>query len=336
MCRSLAVLLVAVVAIPGAGAGAAAEQGERIENGSAGAPTLATPFPAPDTVPDPLPEAGIAEPFAIGEALYDPDRVADAVMSLLERMGIDVLPDAAAPAPGRLVLDESEARTLIALTEDDLEGSGGLEDLPFGFEDLHRAVAGLLPQMSVEELAEAYTRAYAAQPDSLVAQVLMGQPLEPQTRLTRTQIWLLLMDGFARPDGARATYGVADAGLPDLPSPNPAWSPAEWREVLARLPLVAASRLVAVRQTANGATLQRVVQPPVLRSRITGKPLLAARAGSLAGQRVTWEVAEASPLRELGSLSTPTGQPVPIAANGTATFTLQPSGASSGPGELVQ
>ena len=214
-------------------------------------------------------------------------------MSLLAKMRIGVA-SAAAPAPGGLTLDESEVRTLIALAEDDLRSADDIENLPFGFADLHRAVSGLLPQLTIEELAETYTQVYQGQPDALVAKVMMGQPLEPETRLTRAQIWLLLMDGFAGPGGADAAYGAADRVLPDLPSPNPAWSAAEWREALARLPLVAASRVLAVEHADAGTTLRLAPQPPALLSRLSGKPLVATRTGSLAGQEVTWELADES------------------------------------------
>ncbi len=293
----------------------------------------ATPFPSPSATPTPLPDASIAEPFAIGEALYDPGRVADGVMSLLARMGIGV---SASASSQRLTLDESEVRTLIALAEDDLRGADDLENLPFGFVDLHRAISGLLPDLSIEELAETYTRVYAEAPDGLVAKVMMGQPLDPETRLTRVQIWLLLMDGFAAPDGAEAAYGAADRVLPDVPSPNPAWSAAEWREALARLPLVPASRLVAIEHGTGAATLRRAPQPPPLLSRLSGKPLLAARAGSLAGQAVTWEVAEGSSLRQLATLRTPVGQPATVGANGASVLSFQPIAASAGTGEPVE
>lgn len=339
MRMSAALLLVGLVVGLGSGSGPetpaiAAGQEPPFQVSWPDAPPLATPFPAPDPTPPPLPEPSIDEPFAIGEALYDPGRAEQAVMSLLARMRIGV---ASSPASAKsLTLDESEVRTLIALAEDDLRSSDDIENLPFGFEDLHRAVSGLLPQLTIETLAETYTRVYAEQPDGLVAKVMMGQPLEPETRLTRAQIWVLLMDGFAGAGGADAAYGAADRELPDLPSPNPAWSAAEWREALARLPLVAASSLVAVEQTTGGTTLRRVAQAAPLLSRVTGKPLVGTRTGSLAGQEVTWEVAEDSPLRELGTVGTATGQPTAVAANGTTTFAFKPSAPSAGPGEIVQ
>lgn len=41
-------------------------------------------------VKEELPTPSLTEPFAIGEALYDPGRVADAVVSLLDLMGVGI------------------------------------------------------------------------------------------------------------------------------------------------------------------------------------------------------------------------------------------------------
>jgi hypothetical protein len=120
------------------------------------------------------------------------------------------------------------------------------------------------------------------------------------------------MDGFAGPGGADAAYGAADRALPDLPSPNPAWSAAEWREVLARLPLVPASRLLAVENAAAGATLRLAAAPPSFVSRITGRYMFYGRSGSLAGQQVMWEMADADTLGGLDfsvNVGTGTGRP---------------------------
>jgi hypothetical protein len=320
-----------------AAAAAQSSQGPSVERFSwSDPPPLATPFPAPSPELAPLPAPSIAEPFAIGEALYDPGRVPEGVMSLLARMRIGVA-SASGPAPtGGLTLDESEVRTLIALAEDDLASAEDIENLPFGFEDLHRAVSGLLPQLTIDQLAETYTRVYEAQPDALVAKVMMGQPLEPETRLTRAQIWLLLMDGFAGPGGADASYGTADRELPDLPSPNPAWSAAEWREALARLPLVAASRVLTVENAVTGTTVRLATPLPPLLSRRSGKPLVAPRTGSLAGQEVTWALDGESGLQGLATPGTPTGQPTRVGANGLARFSFAPNPTSGGPGEVVQ
>ena len=153
-----------------------------------------------------LPEPSLTEPFAIGEALYDPARVGVAVVSLLELMGvgIDRLDGTPLRPGGRrggapFRFNEREVRLLIEMERADAAATAKKSRPPFSFRDLHRAVAPLLPEFPIERLAGAYSEAYQANPDALVPQVLMGQPIEPNTRLMRTQIWLLLVGGFVPP-----------------------------------------------------------------------------------------------------------------------------------------
>jgi hypothetical protein len=299
----------------------------------------------------PLPEPSLTEPFEIGEALYDPGRLEDAVLSMLALMRIGIVPDAGAAAKANqqgLALSESEVRALIDMGMEDLASAEDIENLPYSFADLHRAVAPLLPGVSVEQMAESYTRAYEMAPEDLVAKALMGQPIEPGTKLTRTQIWFLLMDGFAGGSAGDARWGTADRELPDAPSPNAQWSATEWREVLARLPLVSASQLVTVsapdiitqgataRPAPVGITLRINPSAPPLVSRSTGRTLIAARAGSLAEQEVTWSVRDNSAIEEIGTITSPTNQPVRVGADGIARFVFQPGvAATGGAGETV-
>jgi hypothetical protein len=310
-----------------------------------------TEAPKPSWGSVPLPKPSLTEPFEIGQALYDPGRLADGVVSMLALMRIGVGPDAgpaAKPDDRGLTLSVSEVRALIDMGTEDLESAGDIENLPYSFADLHRAVAALLPGVSVQQMAESYTRAYQQAPEELIAKALMGQPIEPETKLTRTQIWFLLMDGFAGGSAGGAPWGTADRELPDPPSPNPEWSAAEWREVLARLPLVTATRLVTVSApdlVTPGATAKPApatvtlrVNPaaPPLVSRQTGRTLIATRAGSLAGQDVTWRVRDQSALEEIGTITSPTGEPVRVGADGLAHFVFQPGvDATGGTGEPV-
>jgi len=158
---------------------------------SASEPPSATSAPA---------EPSLQEPFEIGEALYDASRMEDGVVSLLALMHIGVVPDASADAAqnGRgLTLSASEVRALADLGREDLESSTDIDNLPHSFADLHAAVADLLPGVSIEQMAAAYTRAYETDPDDVIGKSLMGRPIEPEMKLTRTQIWFLTMDGFA-------------------------------------------------------------------------------------------------------------------------------------------
>lgn len=310
------------------------------------------PGPEPAWGTAPLPKPSMTEPFAIGEALYDEGRLADAVVSMLALMRVTVASDANASARTAdatgLVLSESEVRALIDLGTEDLEASDDIENLPHSFADLYAAVAELLPGTSVEQLAESYTRAYEGQPEDLIAKALMGQPIQPETKLTRAQIWFLLMDGFAGAAATNGRWGTADKQIPDLKSPNAAWSAAEWREVLARLPLVNASRLVSLSAptaithgtTANpkpvNVTARANASASPLVSRLTGRTLIPARAGSLSGQEVIWRVRESSPIKEIGTIVSPLDEPVRVDATGSAQLVFQPGvDRSRGTGHLI-
>ena len=311
------------------------------------------PFvPLPDTPasPGPLPEASMTEPFEIGEALDDPTRVEQAVMSLLAQMNIAVIPGdgAASRSGGGLRLDEAEVRASIALAEQDLEAGAGRGALPFTFADLHRAVSGLLPQLSPDALAAAYSRAYAARSDDLVAKAMLGQQIVPETPLTRAHIWLLLMDGFAGPAGSQARWGTADRELPDLPSPVPQWSTAEWKEVIMRIALVPSAAAAGRRWTprdragAQGRTAGRPLSAPEAHSR---RPLSHASQATRSSHRrrerwpgnlITWNLRDDSVLLELGTVTSPVGQPVRVGANGVSAFTYQPGAdATGGQGALM-
>lgn len=308
---------------------------------------LAAPEPPSGTAP--LPTPSLTEPFEIGEALYDEGRVADAVVSLLALMRIGVVSDANANTRAAgITLSESEVQALIDLAQEDLAASDNdMERLPYTFTDMHAAVAGLLPGVTVEALSETYTRAYQARPDDLVAKAMMGRPLDPETTLTRAQIWFLMMDGFAGAAAAGGRWGTADREVPDLKSPDAQWTADEFREVLARLPLVTASRLVTmnasdvIRQGTTAGppvnvTARVAESAPPLVSRISGRTLLAARAGSLSGQEVTWHVHDESMLPDLGKIVTPVDDPQRVGPDGLARFVIQPGiDPTRGAGQLL-
>ena len=149
-----------------------------------------------------LPEPSFTEPFEIGEALNDPNRVGDAVVSLLALMRIGIVPDGTPmqriTGRDRLRMTEAEVRTLIAMGEVDAEAAAASPDGPaYTFADLHRSLAPFLRGVSVEQLTERYPRAYEKNPDWLVPKVLKGRPVEPDTPMLRTQFWLLLADAVA-------------------------------------------------------------------------------------------------------------------------------------------
>jgi hypothetical protein len=111
--------------------------------------------------------------------LYQRDKVAQAVVSLLDLMGVGVVSNdgktiragrQARPAPFQLT--ESDVRALIAQGEADAAASARDDTGPFSFEDLFRAVSPALPRVSVQDLAAAYSAAYEEHPDDLVPQAV--------------------------------------------------------------------------------------------------------------------------------------------------------------------
>jgi hypothetical protein len=301
------------------------------------------PVPTPGTSQDPaqapLPEPGLADPFAIGEALYDPGRMGVAVVSLLDQMGVGIYAGDGTPirkglerAAGDPWLTENEVRGLISMGVEDLESamesdpdaSGG----PFTLADLATALKPLLPAASAGSLASAFDKAYADHPDDLVPQVMLGQPIEGTTPLTRVQLWLLFMDGFVGPAGSgtaglgdvrlaasrpQASWGTASSRLGPIPSPDPALLAGEWRELEAHFLTLGDTMGFLVFQpvgvheghggtgaTATATAIVRRASPLV--SVITGNVLLPARTGSLAGIPLTWRSRKPSVLRGHGSL----------------------------------
>ncbi len=213
--------------------------------------------PDADLALAPLPQPSMTEPSAIGQALYDPGRVPDAVVSLLRLMGIGIYSADGSPirrgsehAPDDVWLSEAEVRGLIEMGVADLAG-GDAETLPYHFSDLATALAPMVPGWSAERLAAAYQQAYEARPDDLVPRVMLGQPIEPGIPLTRVHIWLLLLDGFLAPAAsagilpgvelaaAGSSWGTAHAGLPALDSPDTTYSQTELLQLLPHLVMLA-------------------------------------------------------------------------------------------------
>lgn len=217
-----------------------------------------------------LPVPTISDPGEIGMALYDPTKIPDAVMSLLQAMGAEVVgDDGSILLPGadhgvaHLVVTAAEARGWIDMTFDDLvsyERTGGA----ISISELFHALATSLPAgMTEDQFADNYARAYGESPDALAPLVLIGQPVAPDTRLLRIQSWVLLVDAFVgrastsglrradgagpafgRPPGwaapaARGRLGVASAYQPPLTSQIPGMQDAEWAELMSFLPTLA-------------------------------------------------------------------------------------------------
>jgi len=116
-----------------------------------------------------LPGPSLTEPFAIGEALHDPNRVADAVVSMLGLIGVETIADdgtGQASASARGLLTESEVRALIQMGKADADAPDA--DQPRTVKNRHSALAVSLPNVSVETFAELIARHFAQRPDDPV------------------------------------------------------------------------------------------------------------------------------------------------------------------------
>ena len=316
------------------------------------AATLGPPGPGVATTVFPLPEPQLAEPLDIGQSLYDPALVPVAVVSLLDAMGVEIVGDDGAVlrpgtdrGAGLLSLTAAEVRGFIEMTWADLEDASG-DDLPgpVSVRDLHRGLAPSLPAgYSAEEFAAAYAEAYGSEPQAFAAQVMLGMPIEPETRLMRIQMWLLLIDGFVRPDPATAAgtvmlaafrpgpsthsvaaaptanLGVAAQVQPQLQSPIAGVSNSDWAALLAALPRLpytvpfVVQGLASVHEGHGGQgprldLTARILRPQSIVSVSTGQVLVpAANPGD--GVPITWASYDEAVLndhgRVLGQLNVP-------------------------------
>jgi hypothetical protein len=310
--------------------------------------------------PEPLPAPTLREPFAIGEALHDPTRVPDAVVSLLALMNIGIVAEGQAmrPVQGamRLRLTEAEVRGLIDMGVADATNAGSDNPPPdstYTFSDLHEAVAPLLrTPMTVAEMAERYAEAYQNPAESLVPGVLLGAPIEPETSLLRTQIWLMIADAFgpsptgrvARSAGPRVVFARAvlqqggsqswgNGFRPGSMAPNAPLSDAEWRELVVRLPLLANQSVIRVTPSGPRAheghggpgtpqVFNATFVPPPVVSAITGRPLLQPRPGGAANLRLSWDYL--GDLESHGAFNVPEATPTAAGPGGSWSTTFTP------------
>ena len=292
-----------------------------------------------------LPAPSLKEPFAIGEALYNPAQVDVAVVSMLELMGVGI--DKADGTPLRagnkmggasFRLTESEVRSLIAMGRVDAARASRKGQPPYSLKDLHRAVSPLLPSLTIDAMAGAYSEAYQSNPDALAPQVLMGQPIEAGTRLMRTQLWLLLVDGFvpSGKQGSPSALGSAAKHLPSLPPPNPGWSKADWLDLVPRLPLLAwQPPLDITPQPARaheghggpGAPVSlsaKIGIPPDSKSPARGLLLLKLKTQASGNHPITWNAHETTVLAEHGSSAPALGSANNTDATGTSRMVYTP------------
>ncbi len=272
--------------------------------------------------PAPLPTPELTEPFAIGEALVNPARADQGVVSLVARMGIK--------------LNDNLIRALIEMSRDDFANAKDGR-LPWSFKDLHAAIHPLLPDLTVEQMAGKYNDAYTAAPESLAAQVMRGQPLAPGTPLTRAQIWFLIVDGFAPPlvaprfaqlapiaqaPSSGPSYGTASLTFGQLPSPILGLSNQDYHHLLSILPMLAYDLPFDVvplptlaheghggpgRQVALEARIGVGPNPPI---GPTGTVLLRPLVGDRSNRMIWWEVRDRSAMERHGSFDVMAGLPV--------------------------
>ena len=321
----------------------------------------ATELPIEPNTPEPLPEPSLTDPFDVGGALYDPNNVAQGVVSLLDLMGVEIVASdgtvihpGADRGAGRISLTEGEVRGLIEMGKEDL-AIGGEGGGPYTMADLYDGVSASLPGLTQEAFVAAYSAAYAAHPDGLAPQVMLGQPIEAATALTRVQLWLLLVDGFLGPDEATgwsnglialsrampalvaagpASLGTANAALPQLVSPG-GLTDAEYAELVARLPTLAYTVDFFVAQPGTvheghgqpgrqvtAVARYSVAGGPIVAS--TGRVLLEPSSQSLDGLPVTWRSDNESVLRSHGTLSGSLGSRLSTDGGGTVRIGYTP------------
>jgi hypothetical protein len=186
-----------------------------------------------------LPEPTLTDPTQIGAALWDPAQVETGVVSLIEQLGIDIytadgklLRAAAAAGPPGMWLFESEVRGLIEMGTADAAAIAG-HAVPFTLVDLYEGLHDVYPELSQDQLLEAYIEAYRAAPGDLVRESFAGHAFVPEAAFTRVHLWLFVLDGvLGRPQPATSTLrtvaftGPVTAAAPvahvDLPDPSAA------------------------------------------------------------------------------------------------------------------
>lgn len=291
----------------------------------------AGPTLRPESLPLPLPT--MTEAFAIGEALYDPSRIDDAVVSLIRLLGIGVY-----KADGTLVrqgdertdddpwLLEDEVWGLIDSTIAELVDTA--EEPRYRIGDLYDQIQRLLPDLSREAFVAAYTDAYASSPDAIVPQLLLGQPIDGSTPLTRIQLWLLYLDGFVELAEAPATAmypgalvagvpsrlgsGTASRFLPPLIQPS-TMSQAEWSFLRMHLLSIGFAIWFTLDPPADvheghggpGDTWAIPVEigpgQPIV-SPMSGEVILRPTTGPLDGLAITWKSTDRSVLDAHGTI----------------------------------
>jgi hypothetical protein len=320
--------------------------------------------PGPSADVEPLPEPSLTDGFAIGEALYDPSRQAEAVVSVLDLLRVGIYAADGTPIrPGAeqdaddLWLTDDEVRGLIAMGEADAIAMSGEEGaVPMTVADLHAALAPMLPEdFAAADFAAAYDEAYADHPDELLGQIMLGQPITPETPLTRAQAWLLFVDGFVAPTGLHARrpmlaargpiaaprgrpLAIGRVRMPTLSWMGSPWQATEMGMVLSHIYLIGYTIPFEIRPLAPQVHEGHGGQGPpldlkavyaygnltALASPMTGLPLILPRPTTLDGLTVTWGFSGVSALQKHGTVDVPPTLMDETDMFGAATMTFMP------------
>jgi hypothetical protein len=309
-----------------------------------------------------LPDPVLTSPDDIASALADPSQAAQGVVSMLRLLGIGiaapsgtVLRAGSARAAGDFFLFEPEVRGLVDLARRSTDDDGSV-----AFRDVQAALGGLGLRASAEDLAAAYEGAYEAHPDAPISRLVSGLGgVDVDGTIPRVELWLLLLDGFVPPNPGTTSFApsgmvVAAAAT----SANSGWGVAA-KDVgaLAGLPLEVDPAIIAhLMLIAGSASVSVDVAPRLVHeghggpgaaatvtARVTaiadtfispfsGRPLLPAHPGSLAGLPVDWQP---SPVLDRHGTASPAGTQT-TDATGTASFTFTPrQEAADGKGQLT-
>jgi len=333
------------------GPGTTADPGTSVGStaGTGGSQGPAQSGPAASGSGSVLPAPTLGDPAQIGAALWDPARMEQGVVSLVDQLGVPIYAadgslarPSSRPGPSGMWLDESEVRWLIEMGRADARAMAA-GSVPFTLGDLTAALAPLMPSMTEQQIVDAYAAAYRAAPGDLVAASLAGRTLRRDTALTRVHLWLLLLDGLVRrAPAASAARGVtlaswprtasapvASVNLPPISSPVADLAALDFAFLVTQAPLLGSriqvdySILPGLAHEGHGQAGPTVVLearnhgvPTPLVSPFLGTVLLIPRTTGLGGVPISFESADQATLDAHGFFDGVFGLPIPTDAQG--------------------
>jgi hypothetical protein len=308
-------------------------------------PEVPTATTSPQDLPLPTPNLDSID--EILTAMDDPEQSEQVVVSLLAQLGIGLYTSDGAPirkgteaSDADLVAFEPTARGLAEMLRERND-----PEQRISFADFHAAIATGGYAGSVEDLASAYTSAYAGEPDALISRVIRALgPIDAAGKLPEIQAWLLLLDGFVAPHAATSAVAMAGDGWPAVAAGGGRWGVARpsmhgvgalspdawWAGVVQLKAVLMAWRIVATVSPAavheghgrlgEPTTIKAELKGPrsPLTSPFTGATVLPSPAGA-EGVDVGW--VGTSTLEKHGTIDSPVTQ---VDTSGSATTTYTP------------